>query len=276
MTVEANDQQPICACIQMKIYCINLDRHPLRMERMRKCLRGLEFERVPAVDGKTLHGPEYRDVSRPSGADNISRYELACVQSHCVTWSRFLAGGEPYCCVLEDDVVLSPDFPKFVSDTSWIPSRCDVVKIETNCEKVMLSRTAFGALGRTLAELRSLHMGGAAYIVSRRGAEMLLAETSRPGLPPDLVMFDPDFYPRHGQLLQLIPALCVQVQHIPGGIVFDELHSSIQPKPVKLPKTLAKRIRLELCRPFRQLYASAGHLAFQLRVNAQHRVVPYA
>ncbi len=260
----------------MKIYCINLDRHRLRMERMRKCLQGLAFERIPAVDGKTLRGPECRDALRPMGADNITRYELACVQSHRRAWSRFLASGEPHCCLLEDDVVLSPDFPKFVSDASWIPSRCDVVKIETYCEKVMLARTRVGALDRVLTELRALHQGAGAYILSRSGAEMLLAETAKPGLPLDLAIFGADFLQRHGPLLQLIPALCVQGRHLPGGIVFEEMQSSIQPKPVKLPKPLLKRIRLEACRPFRQLQAAAGHLAFQLRANARRMVVPYA
>jgi glycosyl transferase family 25 len=259
----------------MKIYCINLDRHRLRMERMRRCLQGLAFERIPAVDGKTLVGPECRDTSRPIGADNITRYELACVQSHRLAWSRFLAGGEPHGCLLEDDVVLSPDFPKFVSDTSWIPSRCDVVKIETYCEKVMLSRTEVGALDRKLTELRSLHQGTGAYILSRRGAEMLLAETAKLGLPLDLVIFGADFLQQHGPLFQLIPALCVQTRHIPAGIVFAEMQSSIQPKPVKLPKTLRARIRLEVGRPFRQLHAAAKHIIFQLRAKARRRVVPY-
>ncbi|MGA9452180.1 MAG: glycosyltransferase family 25 protein [Verrucomicrobiia bacterium] len=260
----------------MNIYFINLDRHPVRMERMRRCLQGLAFERVPAVDGRTLGGPECRDVSQPIGADNITRYELACVRSHRVAWSRFLAGGEPYCCVLEDDVFLSPDFPKFVSDSSWIPSRCNLVKIETYCEKIMLSRTRVAALNRALTELRSLHRGTGGYILSRRGAEMLLAETAKPGLPLDLVIFGTDFLQRHGPLLQLIPALCVQVRHIPGGIVFEEMQSSIQPKPIKRPKPLLKRIRLEVCRPFRQMHAAAGHIVFQLRAQARPMVVPYA
>jgi glycosyl transferase family 25 len=259
----------------MKIYCINLYRHPLRMERMRRYLQGLPFERIPAVDGKTLRGPERRDASRPMAADNLTRYELACIQSHRLAWSRFLADGGAYGCVLEDDVVLSPDFPKFVGDTSWIPSRCHLVKVETYCEKIMLSRTVFGAWDRVLTELHSLHRGCAAYILSRSGAEILLAETSKPGPPLDLVIFDPRLHLRHGPLFQLVPALCVQAQHIPGGITFEELQSSIQPKPVKLPKTLRQRIHVEVCRPFRQLHAAAGRIIFQLRANARRMAVPY-
>ena len=150
------------------------------------------------------------------------------------------------------------------------------MKIETYCEKIMLSRTMVAALDRTLTELRSLHQGTGGYILSRRGAKMLLAETAKPGLPLDLVIFGADFLQRHGPLLQLVPALCVQVRHIPGGIVFGEMQSSIQPKPIKLPKPLLKRIRLEVCRPFRQLHAAAGHIVFQLRAKARLRVVPYA
>jgi len=260
----------------MKIYCINLDRHPLRMERMQRCLQGLAFERIAAMDGRILPGPEYRDATQPMSADNLSRYELACIQSHRRAWSRFLASGDAFGCVLEDDVILSPDFPKFVSDASWIPAGRDLVKIETFCEKIMLSHTAVSALDRFLAELRSVHPGTGAYILSRRGAEMLLAETAKPRLPLDLAIFGADFLQRHGPLFQLIPALCVQARHIPAGIVFEEMPSSIQPKPVKRSKSLRKRIRLEVCRPFRQLHAAAGHIVLQLRAKARLMVVPYA
>jgi GR25 family glycosyltransferase involved in LPS biosynthesis len=35
----------------MKIYLINLDRHPERLAHMRKQLDGVAFERISAVDG---------------------------------------------------------------------------------------------------------------------------------------------------------------------------------------------------------------------------------
>ena len=35
----------------MKIYLINLDRHPERLAHMRKQLNGVAFERISAVDG---------------------------------------------------------------------------------------------------------------------------------------------------------------------------------------------------------------------------------
>jgi glycosyl transferase family 25 len=260
----------------MKIYCINLDRHPLRWERMQRNLQGMAFERIPAVDGKTLAGSECRDPSQPTGADKMTYCELACFYSHRLTWTRFLAGREPFGCVLEDDMFLSPDFPKFISNPSWIPPGCQLVKIETACEKVMLSRVEVGASDRVLTALHSLHPGTGAYILSRRGAEILLAETTRPCLPVDLTIFDTDILRRHGPLLQLVPALCVQGHHLPGGIVFGEMQSSIQPKPVKRHKPLLRRIRLEACRPFQQWRTAVGRVAYQLCARARRQIVPYA
>ncbi len=247
---------------------------------MQSSLQGLSYERIPAVDGKKLAGLEHRDALRPIGADNLTRYELACFQSHRAAWSRFLASGEPFGCVLEDDVCLSPDFSKFITDVSWIPAGSDLVKIETYCEQVLLYHAKIGALDRILMELRSLHRGTSAYILSRRGAEILLAQTSRPSLPVDLAVFGTDILRRHGPLLQLVPALSVQAHYIPRGIIFEEMQSSILMEPVEPPKSppksLLKRIRLETCRPFRQLQTATGRLFSQLRARARHRIVPYA
>ena len=260
----------------MKVYLINLDRHKQRLQRMEQLLQGVAFERVPAVDGKTLAGLERRDAARPIGADNLTRYELACFQSHRAAWSRLFASGEPFGCVLEDDLLLSPDFPKFIADASWIPAETNLVKIETFCEQVLLSSTKVGALDRILMELCSQHLGAGAYILSRRGAEILLAETCRPSLPVDVVVFGTDVLRQHGPLRQLVPALSVQTQHIPGEIIFEEMQSSIQIAPIKLPKSPLERIRLEVCRPFRQLQSAVRHLFAQLRARARHGMVPYA
>jgi glycosyl transferase family 25 len=267
----------------MKVYLINLDRHKQRLQRMEQLLQGMAFERVPAVDGKYLAGQERRDAARPIGADNLTRYELACFQSHRAAWSRLVASGEPFGCVLEDDVSLSPDFPKFMADVSWIPAATNVVKIDTFCEQVLLSCAKVGALDRILVELRSQHLGTSAYILSRRGAEILLAETCRPCLPVDIVVFGTDVLRQHGPLLQIVPALSIQTRHVPGGILFEEMQSSIQfapvkpcKSPVKPYKSPLKRIRLEVCRPFLQLQTAARRLFVQLRAKAQYGMVPYA
>ncbi len=44
----------------MKIYLINLDRHPERLAHMRKQLNGVAFERISAVDGSKRSADDER------------------------------------------------------------------------------------------------------------------------------------------------------------------------------------------------------------------------
>jgi glycosyl transferase family 25 len=174
----------------MQIYLINLDRHPLRLQRMANLLHGLPFKRIAAVDGRMVAGPEQRDGSRPSGGENLSRYEKACALSHRAAWQEFLAGQETYACILEDDIFIGPDFSRFIQDESWIPANCDLMKIETNNHKVFVARAKTKCLDRTASALLSLHFGTAAYIVSRRGAAALLERTTVMDRTCDRLVFD--------------------------------------------------------------------------------------
>jgi len=61
----------------MQTYVINLDRQPARMARMAAQLGGAAFERVPAVEGRNLSGPERRVGEVPVRAEELTRYELS-------------------------------------------------------------------------------------------------------------------------------------------------------------------------------------------------------
>ena len=260
----------------MKIYLINLNRHPQRLERMEKLLQGLPFQRISAVDGRTVPGPERRDHSRRTSRENLSRYDRACTLSHRLAWENFLAGTEKYACILEDDIALSPDFPKFVRDESWIPKNGDLVKIETSGHKVMLSRETKKCLDRTAAVQFSIHYGTAAYIVSRKGAAGLLERTEVIDQPTDFLLFDEAAARRHFPIYQLCPALCVQGSNRPDGITIPEMRSAIQPAPLAKRKTVLQRIGLECARPFLQLSSAARIFFRQKRLRARRGAVPFA
>jgi glycosyl transferase family 25 len=259
----------------MKVYCINLDRHSQRMARMNECLKGLPFERIAGVDGANCSGPERRDVSILATPATLTKYERACLASHRLAWARLLADSLPFGCVLEDDVILSPDFSSFVDNTEWIPVGCEIVKLETFLEPVTLSRATRPARGRRLAEIRSLHYGSAAYLLSRHAAERLLAATVAPALPVDAVLFYPERSKVNGPTWQLDPALCVQAQRQPGAVTFEELQSCIQPPRFKKKKTARQRFIAEASRPFRQLAAGVGRWWFQQHTRSERRVVPH-
>jgi glycosyl transferase family 25 len=261
----------------MQIFLINLDRHPLRLKRMESQLQGLPFKRIAAVDGKTVDGPEQRDRSRPPSCENLSRYGKACALSHRVAWREFLAGPEKFACVLEDDVYLSPDFTRFIRDESWIPAGCNLLKLETNLHKVFLSRKTICCLDRSVAILHSLHLGTAAYIVSRKGAADLLQRTQVLDCPTDWLVFGEETLRRQHPVYQLIPGLCVQGARIPNGIAFSEMQSAIQPVRHAPPrKTVLKKIQLEITRPFLQLSAWPWIRLREWRLRARRGMVPFA
>lgn len=262
----------------MHIFLINLDRHALRLERMKKLLAGVPFERVAAVDGKTLDGPEHRDPAKPQSPENISRYEIACIHSHRAAWNTFLAGREKFCCVLEDDIFLGKDFAKFFASESWIPGDGDLIKMETFDDPVFISRKKIPCFNRVLATLHSLHFGTAGYVVSRRGAAQLLEATRNPGRTLDRILFDETAIQNSSPIYQLVPALCVQGRNLDGGIPFPEMESSIdnQPKPPKPKLPPRQKILRELRRPFRQFRELLARRQLAKQLNARCKVVPFA
>lgn len=260
----------------MKIYCINLDRHPQRLERMREGLKDLPLERIVAVDGANCPGPDYRDLSVRATAETLTRFEQACLASHRLAWTRFLETSAPFACVLEDDVLLSRDFSAFIQDAAWIPAGCNVVKLETYLEPVMLSRATLPARDRSLAEIRSVHYGSAAYLLNRVGAERLLAATAEPSRPVDEIIFSTEYLQAIEPVWQLVPALCVQAQRCPGSVELDELKSSIQPPRCKKKKPALQRWQAEASRPFRQMAEAIRRWRFQQQTRSTRQIVPHA
>ena len=258
----------------MQIFVINLDAKPRRWQRMTELLQGLRFKRIAAVDGKTIEGPEQNGRPYPGV---LSRYHQGCILSHRAAYQAFLASTDRYCCVLEDDIFLSHDFHKFINDEAWIPQGCGLIKIETTRQPTWFLGQRIRCLDRHAARLNSLHFGTAAYIISRRGAEILLELTVKPDRAMDRIVFGRVARRRLHPIYQLIPALCIQGSHRGDGVTFPEMESSINrqappppdlPKTAPAPKTLLAKVKRELVRPFKQLRAlkkAAGRRSTGLR-----------
>ena len=184
----------------MKTYVINLDRHPERLAHMRDQLSDVGFERVAAVDG----------AASPETTMGLTRFELACLESHRNAWRLFLTRRDAHACFLEDDVHLWPDFGALVSVADWIPLDAHSVKLDTYLQKVKLGEKLAVFGGRAMARLYSRHESSAAYILSRKGAERYLELTAHPALPADYSLF-PTSPRRIGlHIYQLTPAVAIQ------------------------------------------------------------------
>lgn len=184
----------------MKVYLINLDRHPDRLAHMRNQLDGIAFERIPALDGS----------SQPPTLKGLTRFELACLESHKVAWRQFIAGPETYACFLEDDLHIWPGFAALVGRETWIPADAHSIKLDTYLQPVELGEKRPAIGGRELARLHSRHQSSAAYVVSREGAARYLELTASASLPADYSLF-PNHPRRAGlRIYQLLPAIAIQ------------------------------------------------------------------
>lgn len=184
----------------MRLYYINLDREEQRRAHMEQALEGLDHERVPAVDGR----------KRPPTGKRLTRFEIACLESHRAAWIRFLATSAAFACFLEDDVHFSPQFSAFVASEDWLPADAHAVKLDSFYNRIMLGAPLPAPLGRSLAPLYTRHESCAAYILSRRGAETFLRLTENPKLPVDYIVFPEDPMGRKLRLYQLSPAAAIQ------------------------------------------------------------------
>ena len=73
-------------------------------------------------------------------------------------------------------------------------------------------------MGLKLYELNSFHIGSAAYLVSRRGAELILAELEKYTLPSDHAIFESFLDTQFSRyVLRIYPACCIQ-EHIISNV----------------------------------------------------------
>ena len=253
----------------MRIYLINLDRRPDRLSAMtgQAARLGLELARVAALDAATAEmGAVNRWFSTGGPLGEIPAGDKACLLSHRAGWEQFVASGAPHAVFLEDDVRLSAAAGALLGSDGWIGDGVEVVKLEhygPSGQRVLL--TGFKNVGEDfrLGRMLSRHTGAAAYILSRRAAELLLNE-QRFDLPVDHLLFNPNNSKLFARLkpFQLLPAIARQEQFV--GAVSD-----IETTRIDLRRFSLTYLRRELVRfaydlklvP-RQLAALAGGAKF--------------
>lgn len=198
----------------MKVYCINLDRRPDRLDYMTGLFaqHRIAFERVAAVDGQD---PQVAAAAAGCGPGmygrKMSAGAYACTQSHREVWRRLVESGAAYAMVFEDDMVVCDGIAGYL-DADWIPADADLVRLETFRTRVHRARgRGIDAKGRRLYRLRSRQSGTGCYMISAKAAQRLFEATGNFADPIDEILFNeasPQF-----QLLttyQMVPAPTVQ------------------------------------------------------------------
>ena len=205
----------------MRIYLINLGRRPDRLAAMirQTVPMGLSLERIEAVDARSEEPARVNRRFAESGPlGEIPQGDKACLLSHRQAWETFVAGGESHAVFLEDDVRLSASASALLTSNGWVPSDVAVVKLEhygPAGQRVLLDKIRAVGEDFQLGRMLSRHTGAAAYILSRRAAELLLRQT-RFNLPVDHLLFNPTNSTLFAQLLpwQLVPAIARQEEFV--------------------------------------------------------------
>lgn len=207
----------------MKTYLINLDRSIERLSYMTSQLNRLrvDFERIPAVDGRELDASAFSSAS-------ISLSELGCYLSHITAWRKLCDGSDEFALILEDDVRLSQSLPNVAGSCDWVPDNVDLVKLETSTMRISVGRQGLPApANRSLHRLlkRDICTGG--YIIRRKLAERFLEESTL-SVPVDVFMFDKESV-QVNRIYQMNPAMVVQEQFLDHSSS-EGLQSTILPE----------------------------------------------
>lgn len=144
-------------------------------------------------------------------SSHLSEGEIACYLSHFDLWQQVVDKNLEYIAIFEDDIYLAKDASALLTELNWLPKNFDAIKLETMNERVFIHKTIELVNNRYLAKMQSRHMGGAGYIVSRKGASKLISKTFTDGItaPVDHLIFDWLIH-NEKQVFQLTPAICIQ------------------------------------------------------------------
>ncbi len=185
--------------MRIQSYLINLERSPDRLEAMVSRLRsiGLEFQRVPAFDGRGLDLEILRtlpDVDNDACLKFMGRSllgtEYGCYKSHLDCARRIVESGAPQALVFEDDVEVHPNLPDSVQDILFLLS-------ENNFDWDLVNLGAFthpryttdvgniDECRRTLAHAHSFPWAANALLWNRQGALRFISEYSTVKMPVD-------------------------------------------------------------------------------------------
>ena len=258
------------------IYYINLDRRSDRRAHMESQFAelGLAAQRISAVAVSTIPPSELEQHCNPNSVRAVSRSQLACTMSHMRAWQTLLQTGADWGLIFEDDVLISPRLPQFLSDFFSKPelSSLDLVHIEATARRarVLPVATTLGDIG--LRPFCSTQWGSAGYLVSVKAARALLIRQDVFEGPVDRFLFRPYTAPGKDLNLSLAdPALCIQINKTEAS---DLAQGNLTPVVSTNPTPLSIRL-LRLWRDAPPFLASVAYHLNRLKGGVSRKIIPF-
>ena len=221
---------------------------------------------------------EFFDAMTPETAENYANSlglnlndtgltlgELACMMSHVALWKKAIDENTPYITIFEDDIYLGEDANHLLNDSEWIKSDWNIIKIEAFAKKALLSTTKCEILStkRQITQLKGKNLGAAGYIISVRGARLLLDNILTRKLQPiDEIIFDIFIKQDIEPVYQMIPALCVQEMILKSRRNELNLPSSLEQDRKKRMKLEKKKGWLKLKKETNRVFLQTKEALF--------------
>ncbi len=178
----------------LPIVYINLASDTTRRERMdaefaRHGLPGQRFDATRWTDLPPAEQARYYSaaLNRAQFHKPLVNGEKGCYASHLRAWAALLESPDPAWVVLEDDVALTPALAPTLAALASSTGDWDMVKLIGRLEGAQKTAAALPlSSGHELVRYRRVPSLTAGYVISRRGAQKLLASRQPFGRPIDV------------------------------------------------------------------------------------------
>lgn len=204
---------------RIPVHVINLDHRTDRLRQISAQLDalGVQWSRFSAVDGAKMSDDKLSRIAQKSGVfGTISKSIAACFLSHQNLWQQMVEEGHEAIIILEDDILLAPQFADFCLNSDWVPPDAGSVKFEKHTKRVskkLMSRRSIPFQhGRyNIHELFSTAAGAGGYLITRQFALAMLAQDEKIDMPVDHKLFNPNVSKtaRKSTIYQIVPAVTI-------------------------------------------------------------------
>jgi len=179
-------------------YVINLDRSPDRMVNIRRYFEpmpNLRLIRVSAIDLALDSLPkeereEYLRHYHPFRfrfcmGRKATVGEIGCFLSHLKALRQFLASGEPYGAIFEDDIRPKPNLTEILEEVIAHSEHWDLIRLGMNRPNPIVPFETLYDGTKLVTCLKGFSITGG-YLVNRRAAEFILKKLTEIDVPWDL------------------------------------------------------------------------------------------
>jgi GR25 family glycosyltransferase involved in LPS biosynthesis len=263
------------------VFYINLASAPQRRKSIEDQLAalGLAGTRIEATTPADISPTELTRYCTPRSLHWIQPVELACNRSHMDAWSRLQASGAKAALVLEDDVILSSQLPKFLRALDAQREVPDLIQLQTALTPVRMEQHPLISLDDiSLIRTYGFVGGSSAYVISapmakRLGDKPLLFRNAI-----DRVLFDSLGLGRRIGFAHSSPALAVQAHVIASQreIEVSAIAPHYQARTSLLPPSAPQRLARRAAELWTENIVVGGQKVWLDLTGRRKRVVPFA